>query len=446
MFKQKTSYSYKNPYKKQSYTLKEKIIFTILILCFIQFLSGVPLFGINRNILSSYLNSSILSNLSIFNLFSGMSFQNMSIFALGIAPYITSSIILQLLRIAIPRLDELCKDGQYGKEKTEKFTYIGACIVGILEIIPFVYSFSTSNLIIKNNALYTLLIGIQLFLGSAILIILGKLIDKRGIGNGISLILLINILSSIPTDIYNIYTMFIQGKNILNIVITIFIILFVLGITLIGTIYLQEGKKEVKTSFAGKLSNNKMSRYNESSIPLRVNMSGVMPIIFASSLMQMGPICITLFNIKEGSIWYTISKFLNQAYWFDLKDFKYTLGVIPYIVLVVFFSYFYNMISFNTTEVAQNLAKRGGTIKGIRTGKATSEYLDNQLKYLLLLGSLILIVIALIPVIVSGIFNISLSFGGTSVLIIVSVIMETYKIIEVETSTKKSNLLGGLHV
>lgn len=447
MFKRKTIYSYKNKYKNKTYSLKEKTIFTVIILILIQFLSCIPLYGINRDLLSSWLNSDLISSMGVFKMFSGLSFQNMSIFALGIAPYITASIVIQLLRVAIPSFDEICKDGATGKEKTEKYIYIGAVIIGILEIIPFVFNFVKNGLLIENNFVYISLVSVSLFIGSCILILLGKCIDKRGIGNGISLILLVNILSSIPTDFVNIHEMFISGKNIAQIIVTLSIIISIIVVTLLATIYLQEGKKDIKTCFSGKLSGNKNSKYSDSSIPLKVNMSGVMPIIFASSLLQIFPLCVALFGIKEG-FFYKISKFFNQANWFDLQNIHYTLGVIIYILLVVFFTYFYNMISFNTTEISQNLSKRGGFIKGIRPGKPTQEYLDKQLKYLLLLGAFMLVGIALIPIVISGIFNISLSFGGTSVLIIVGVILETYDKFKTENLNKKviqkSSILGGI--
>jgi preprotein translocase subunit SecY len=426
--------------------LKEKVTFTVLILILIQFLSGIPLFGINRELLSSWLDADAASAFGIFNMFSGMSFQNMSIFALGIAPYITSSIIIQLLRIAVPALDDICKDGQYGKENTEKITYITAAIIGVIEIIPFVYGFASGGLLIKNNALYIGIVGVSLFLGSAILIILGKLIEKRGIGQGISLILMLNILSTMPNDIMTIYAKFINDKSALKIILALVVIVLVIAFTLIGTVLLQEGKKDIKTSFSGKLSGNKMNRHSESSIPLRVNMAGVMPIIFASSLMQMPIMIVSFFGIDEKSWFAVVAKYLNQGNWFNLQDFKYTLGFIPYVLLVVFFAYFYNMISFNTNEISRDLAKRGGTIKGIRPGKTTAEYLDKQLEHLLLLGALMLICIASVPIVVSGLCGIQLSFGGTSLLIIVSVMVETYKAYETETLQDKAAKkgLGGI--
>lgn len=432
MFKGKTTYSYKNKFKKVTYSLKEKIIFTSLILILIQFLSQIPIYGINRELIDTWLTSDLSQALGIFTMFSGSSFANLSIFALGIAPYITSSIIIQLLRVAIPSLDEICKDGATGKDKAEKFTYIGAGIIGAIQIIPMVFNFASSGLLIENSALYIGIVSISLFLGSALLIFLGKTMDNRGIGNGISLILLVNILSTMPGDFYNIYAMFIKGKSPFIAIIAILVTLIIIVGTLIGVIYLNEGKKEIRTTNSGKMAGRKTMKGSGSSIPLKVNMSGVMPVIFASSLMQMFPVCVALFKVEETSILYKISNFFNQGNWFDFEHFYYTLGLIPYVFLVIFFAYFYNMISFNTKEISRNLASNGTIINGIRQGKPTEEFLNAQLKYLLLLGSLMLVVITLIPTIVSGVCGLYLSFGGTSLLIVVSVIVETYGKVKVE--------------
>lgn len=431
----KVTFKYKNKYQKKTYSLKEKILFTGFILCMVTILSQIPLFGINRDLIESWMNSDITSNLGVFGMFAGTSFERLSIFALGIAPYITSSIILQLLRVAFPKLDSICKDGQEGQKLTERYTYIGAGLLAILQIIPMMYNFVKNGLLIENNALYIGLVGSGLFIGGGLLIALGKIIDKRGIGNGISLILLMNILSSMPSDFVSIFEVYVHNKRLASGILAIIITFLIIIGTLIAVIFLQEGQKEIKTTFSSKISNNRMSknsRLQESIIPLKVNLSGVMPIIFASSLMQMFPLGVNLFEVDSNKFIFKLSKYFNQSNWFNAQDMKYTLGLLLYVVLVICFAYFYQMISFNTAEIANNLAKQGGTIKGIRPGKPTEEFLNKQLKYLILLGALMLIGIALIPMMISGFCNLGLSFGGTSVLIIVSVIVETYNKIKVE--------------
>lgn len=418
--------------KEKTSTLSQKLIFTSIILILIQFLSQIPIWGINREYISLWIDGDMSSIFGMFNIFSGMSFQNLSLFALGIAPYITASIILQLLRVAITPLDQMCKDAHDEKKFVEKITFILAFFIGILQVIPLVVNIASSGLLTQNTMAYKLLVGGSILIGSAIVIALGKIIDKKGVGNGISLILLINILSSLKMDFIGIYQMFISGKDFMTIGITIAITLAVIVFSLLVVIYLHEGKKDVKVMFSGRMQGGKIVKAPDSVIPLKVNMSGVMPVIFASTFVQLIPMIAVLFKAKEGSALLEISKYFNQTYWFNFGDIKYTIGVVFFFVAVVFFSYFYNMISFNTYDIANNLNKQGGTIAGIRPGKTTKEYLDAQVRYMILLGSLMLIIVAIIPMIIGGIANIGLSFGGTSIIIVVSVLLETYKTINIE--------------
>ena len=424
--------SSKNKYKTSEKTLAQKLLFTSIILIMLQFLSQIPIWGINRELISYWLDSDISNIFGVFNIFSGMSFENLSFFALGIAPYISASIILQLLRVAITPLDQMCKDAQNEKKFVEKITYVFAVIIGILQVIPLVMNFSNSGLLINDSFSCKLLVGVSILVGSAIMIALGKVIENKGIGNGISLILLMNILASMRGDFINIYNAFIYQKEIFSIVLTIIISLVVLLASFIIVIYLHEGKKDIRVTFAGRMQGGKTVKSADNTIPLKVNMSGVMPVIFASTLIQIVPMVVTLFNVATDSIIYEIAKYFNQMYWFNFGDIKYTAGVIIYFVLIVFFSYFYNMISFSAKDIADNLNKQGGTIAGIRPGKSTKDYLDNQVKYMILLGSLILIVISVIPMIVGGIIGMNLAFGGTSIIIVVSVLLETYKTIKLE--------------
>lgn len=421
---------YKN--KEKTSTLSQKLIFTSVILILIQFLSQIPIWGINREYISLWIKGDMSSIFGMFNIFSGMSFQNLSLFALGIAPYITASIILQLLRVAITPLDQMCKDSHDEKKFVEKITFILAFFIGILQVVPLVVNIASSGLLTQNTMPYKLLVGGSILMGSAIVIALGKIIDKKGVGNGISLILLINILSSLKMDFIGIYQMFISGKDFMTIGITIAITLIVIVFSLLVVIYLHEGKKDIKVMFSGRMQGGKIVKAPDSVIPLKVNMSGVMPVIFASTFVQLIPMVAVLFKAKEGSVLLEISKYFNQTYWFNFSDIKYTIGVVFFFIAVVFFSYFYNMISFNTYDIANNLNKQGGTIAGIRPGKTTKEYLDAQVRYMILLGSLMLIIVAIIPMIIGGIANIGLSFGGTSIIIVVSVLLETYKTINIE--------------
>lgn len=418
-------------------SLTQRICLTIGILLIVEFLSQIPLLGINREMISLWVDSAINSTFGMLNMFSGNSFQTLSIFALGIAPYITSSIILQLLRVAIPKLDRVCKDAKSEKEFVEKVTVIGALFIGIIQTIPVVINIANNGLLIENNWTYRLLVGGMIFIGSLILIGLGKFIDKKGIGKGISLILLVNILSSFKTDLMGIYGNFIMDKDATTIATTIAVAVLVIVFSLLVVIYLHEGKKDVKVVFSGKFQNGRTVKPADSSIPLKVNMSGVMPVIFASTLIQIVPMIVTFTGVSQDSTIFEISKYLNQSYWFIFSDMKYTIGVFLYFAAIVFFAYFYTMISFNTRDIAENLNRQGGTIAGIRPGKSTQQYLDSMVKYMVLLGALMLIVVTVIPMLIGGAVGYNLSFGGTSIIIIVSVLIETYKTYEAEKNVAK---------
>lgn len=417
---------------REKKSLGQRILITSLILLAIQFLSQIPLYGINRDLISLWVDSELTSGFGVFNIFSGNSFESLSIFALGIAPYISSSIILQLIRIAIPALDRKCKEAKSEQDFVENLTYLGAVILGIIQSLPIVLNLANNGLLIENTMGYKLLIGGSVFLGSMILIVLGKVIDKKGIGKGISLILLFNILTTFKSDIMNIYYNFIYEKDIQSIILTVVISLIVILLSLFIVIQLHEGKKNIKVTYAGRVNNNRMLKSADNVIPLKVNMSGVMPVIFASTIVQLFPMVVSLFNVSTDSVIYEISKYFNQLNWFNFSDIKYTIGILFYFVCIIFFSYFYNMISFNTRDLSENLSKNGGVVVGIRPGKSTKEYFDNQIKYLVLIGALFLIVVTVIPIFIGGLIGLNLSFGGTSIIIIASVLIETYNTIKTE--------------
>ena len=425
-------------YKKKEFSFKGKCIFTILMLIAIQIVSCIPLYGINREYLSIWLTEDMENAFSLFNLFSGNAFSQMSIFVIGISPYITSSIILQLLTMAIPRLEEIVKDGKVGQDKFKKITYIVAGALAIIQSIPIAINFGRSGLLIEYNALYVSIVSISMIIGSVIMIYCGKLIDDYGIGNGISLILLTNILSRVPSDIGTIYEMFCKGKNISAYVFTLFVSFAVIAVALIGVIFLQDGEKKVKVNSSARIKGNKsVSNGVNNEIPMKVNMAGVMPVIFASSLFQTYTLIITLLGADQTSIWYNISRYFNSRYWFNIHSLKYTWGFVIYCLLIYFFTIFYSVIVFNPIEVSNNLRKSGATIPGIRPGKPTADYLTQKMKSLRVVGAIMLIGVSLVPILVAAFSGLSsLSFGGTSIIIIVGVILETYQKIHTERLMK----------
>ena len=416
---------------KEKKSLGYRIGFTAIILLVIQFLSQIPLYGINRELISYWMNNELNTSLGIFNMFSGNAFESLSIFALGIAPYISASIVLQLLRVVIPSLDKKCKEASSEKDYVEKLTLIGAVILGFIQTIPIVLNISYNGLLIENTFGYKMLIGASVFFGSIILVLLGRLIDKKGIGKGISLILLFNILASFKVDLVSIFFTYIY-QNELKTALIASVIVVVLLFSFYVVIQLQEGKKDVKVTYAGRVAGNRSLKSADNIIPLKVNMAGVMPVIFASTIIQLFPMIVSLCKVSEDAVIYKISMYFNQMNWFNFSDIKYTLGLLVYLAVIVFFSYFYNMISFNTNDLANNLSKSGGVVAGIRPGKPTKDYFDKQLKYLVLVGALLLIVVTVIPILIGGAIGMNLSFGGTSIIIIAGVLIETYNTIQAE--------------
>lgn len=411
--------------KLKGLNLNQKILLTFLILILVQVFSQIPLYGINRELLSEQLNSTGLSALSIFTVLSGSSFTNLSIFALGVSPYISASIIIQLLRVAIPALENRCREAKSEKDFIERITFGVGIIFAVIQAIPLVFYIKTMGLLIENKFFYYFIVWLGIFIGSLIVMGLGKFIDKFGLGKGISLILLMNILTSLKTDILSVYNTFIVGQSYGTIAATIIVSVLIIFFSLYIVINMQEGKRDYHITNSSSLNKGRMGA-NRSHFTLKVSMSGVMPVIFAMTILQIYPMVIGLMGYSDGSIAYEISKYLNQNYWCNPSDIKYTLGCIIYIALIFFFSYFYNSISYNTYEISESLSKQGTTFNGIRPGKSTKDFLDSQIKSIGLVGSLMLIIVSLIPILIGGLVGMNLAMGGTSIIIIVGVFIETY--------------------
>ena len=413
--------------------LQKKLLITFLLLVLTQFLSNIPTPGINRDTLSTFFESNLGQALGFFSLFSGNSLQNMSMFMLGISPYITASIILQLLRVSFTKFDDMAKDGKEGERKYKIITYASGAIFGVIQAIPLAISFGKSGVLVENTPKYIALVSASLILGSVIFMLIGFLIDKFGIKNGISLILMTNIISRIPGDLMNIYEVYMHGQTIPHWILTILAVLLLSAFLIVWTIYLQDGEKRVPTQYSGRIAST--SQYgntkNESYIPIKVNVAGVMPIIFTLNIFQTVTLVLAMTGASNDGVGMHISRVLNTQYWFNPDNMIYTLGIILYAALLVFFQYFYTIIQFDTEKIANNLKAQGGVVTGIRPGKPTKEFLDKKLKSIIIVGSALLFVVAIVPVIVSGLSNLkSLSLGGTSIIIIVGVLVETYKLLE----------------
>ena len=420
---------------KNAFKIKEirvKLLFTFAMLVVIRVGSQLPVPGIDGTVFKEWFESQSGDAFNFFNAFTGGSFLNMSVFALNITPYITSSIIMQLLTIAIPKLEEMQKDGEDGRKKIASITRYVTVGLALIESIMMVVGFGNQGLIVNMGALTAISAVLALTAGSAFLMWIGETITEHGVGNGISIVLIINIISRIPNDLSTLYQKFVAGqKNIAPKVLASAIIIAVILVMIVLVVVLNAAERRISVQYAQKMQGRRLVGGNGSNIPLKVNTAGVIPIIFASSIMQFPVILCTLFGWGQNNrVWQHIQRGLTSSYWCNPSQPVYTIGLLVYIILVIFFAYFYTSITFNPIEIANNMKRQGGFIPGIRPGKPTVDYLNKILNYIIFIGAVGLTIICIIPFIFNGIFGASVTFGGTSLIIIVSVILETMKQIE----------------
>ncbi len=411
--------------------LRVKIFFTLCMIAVIRLGSTIPVPGINSAAFQQWFSSISSDNaLGFMDRFTGGSFERMSILALNITPYITSSIIIQLLTIAIPKFEEWQKDGEEGRKKLNRMTRYITIALALTESIAMAVGFYRNGYLLEKNWICVAQVVVALTAGSAFLMWLGERITDYGVGNGISIVLVINIISRMPSDISTLYEQFVQPQPLVTAVVYAIIVIAIIIAMIVMVIYLNDAERIIPVTYAKKLQGRRMMGGSGAEIPLKVNTAGVMPVIFAMSLFQFPIIISQLVGYSGTGVWSEILKYLNEGYWFDTEDWKYTLGAVVYMLLMIFFAYFYTSITFNPLEIADNMKKSGGFIPGIRPGKPTSDYLTEILNHVIFIGVCGLIIVSILPIALNGIFNASVSFGGTSLIIVVSVILETIKQIE----------------
>ena len=408
--------------------IRKKLIYTFLMLIVIRIGSQLPVPGVNRDYFAAWFAAQNNGAFNFFDAFTGGSFSSMSLFALGVNPYITSSIIVQLLTIAIPALEEMQKDGEDGKEKIQKITRYLTIVLALIEAVAMTIGFGNKGLLQEVSFINGLGVVAALVAGSCFIMWIGERITEKGVGNGISVVLLINIVSRMPDDFATLYGQFMQGKSVPMAILAAVIILAVVLLTIVLVIFLQDGVRKIPVQYAKKMQGRKMVGGQSTHIPLKVNTAGVIPVIFASSLMSFPSIIMMLLGKSNGHI----LNALSQQNWCSLETPWYSIGLLLYILLVVFFAYFYTSITFNPLEIANNMKRQGGFVPGIRPGKPTSDYLQKILKYIIFIGAIGLIIVAVIPIFFNGVFGASVSFGGTSLIIVVGVVLETIKQIEAQ--------------
>ena len=409
--------------------VRRRIFYIIFALIIIRAGSQIPVPGVDTSFFSNFFAGTSNDAFSFLNAFTGGGFDNFSIFALSITPYITASIIVQLLTIAIPKLEEMQKDGEQGRKKLEKITRALTIGLAVMESVAMCIVFG-NQLILELNALNAITVVVSLTAGSAFLMWLGEQINDKGVGNGISIVLLINILSRIPSDMVTLFENFVSGKTIAWATVAWIVIFVIIIFVVVLVLILNGAERRIPVQYSKKVVGRKTLGGQSSNIPLKVNTAGVIPIIFAASLMSFPSIIVSFTGTQLEGWGATVVGMLSSGNWFKPSNWFLTLGLILYVLLVIFFAYFYTSITFNPIEVADNMKKQGGFIPGIRPGKPTVDYLQSVLKYVIFIGAAGLVIVAVIPFVFNGLFNASVSFGGTSLIIIASVILETLKQIE----------------
>ena len=424
--------------------MRRKLLYLIWMIFVIRIGSQLPVPGVDSDFFKQWFESNTGDAFNFFDAFTGGSFTQMSIFALNITPYITSSIIIKLLTIAIPALEEMQRDGEEGRKKLTAITRYVTVGLALFESVAMAIGFGRQGMIPNMSFLKGIVVVASLTAGSAMLMWLGERITEKGIGNGISIVLTINIVSRIPSDISLLYENFVKGKTIAKGMLAACIIAVIILFVVVLVLILNGAERRIPVQYSRKMVGRKMMGGQSTNIPLKVNTAGVIPVIFASSIMSFPSIIAQFAGKGNGTgIGSEILRGLSSNNWCNPSQIQYSWGLIVYVVLCVFFAYFYTSITFNPLEVADNIKKQGGFIPGIRPGKPTSDYLTKILNYIIFIGAVGLVIVAVIPFFFNGVFGADVSFGGTSIIIIVGVILETVK--QVESQLLVRNYKGFLN-
>jgi len=399
--------------------LRRKMIFTLLMLVIFRIGSNIPVPGIDRTVLSQVFTGET-GLFDLFDLFSGGSFSNFTIFALSITPYITATIIIQLLTVAFPYFERLAKEGNEGRKKMAQITRYLTVALALVQALGLTVGLFRQA-VVDQSWFSFIVIMLVLTAGTSFLMWLGEQINENGVGNGISLLIFGGIVARIPSAIRSIMTKYSDGT--LSVVSLILFALFA-AVVVVGIIEIQQGTRKIPVQYAKRVVGRKMYGGQSTHIPLKVNQAGVIPPIFSLSLLQF-PLTITYFmqSTSAFSVWVTkwLSPSGNPGVW---------VYAILNVALIIFFNYFYTAITFNTVEVANNMKANGGFIPGIRPGKATIDYLNKVMSRISIVGALFLAVISTLPTLISEFTTMDVRFGGTSLLIAVGVALDTMKQLE----------------
>ncbi|AOL33144.1 MULTISPECIES: preprotein translocase subunit SecY [Geobacillus] len=404
--------------------IRNKIIFTLLMLIVFRIGTFIPVPGVNADVLKL---QDELNAFGVLNIFGGGALQNFSIFAMGVMPYITASIIVQLLQMdVVPKFTEWSKQGEVGRRKLAQFTRYFTVVLGFIQALGMSYGFNNlaGGMLIRNPGIGTyLLIAVVLTAGTAFLMWLGEQITAKGVGNGISIIIFAGIVSGIPTVLNQIYAQQFEnvGEDVFLRIVRLLLVALAVVAVIVGVIYIQQAFRKIPIQYAKRLEGRSPVGGHSTHLPLKVNPAGVIPVIFAVSFLIAPPTIASFFGTNDVTLW------IRRTF-----DYTHPVGMIIYVVLIIAFTYFYAFVQVNPEQMADNLKKQGGYIPGIRPGKNTQEYVTRILYRLTLVGSIFLAVVAVLPVFFVNFANLpsSARIGGTSLLIVVGVALETMKQLE----------------
>ena len=397
--------------------LRKKLIYTLWMFLFIRIGVAITVPGVDRVALAA--SNAANANSGFVNQFMSMitggANQDLALFALGVGPYITASIIMQLLQVAVSKLEELAKEGEEGRKKINKYTRYVTLGLAVIQSWAMVLSVRNKNVLVDQSIWTFLLVMISFIAGSMLVMWIGEQITEKGIGNGMSLYIFVGIIYSLPTNFAQI---FVLNKDKIYIPILVLIAF----IALVGfTVFMAQGERRVAVQYAKRMAGRKVYGGQSQYIPIKVNLGGVLPIIFAMSIMNFPQIIINLVGAQVSENWQMVLNWLN---WTN------PVGSVIYIILIFAFAFFYSTIAFNPMEIASNMKKSGGFVPGIRPGKPTSDYLVTVATRITLLGAIFLVVLAMMPLAFHYIFKVDVAFSGTSLLIVVGVVLETLKQME----------------
>ena len=395
--------------------LRKRLIFTLWMFLVIRVGAHITVPGIDTQAVMAMMNQGAGNMLNLMDVITGGAFKTMALFAFGVGPYITASIIMQLLQIAITKLEELAKEGEQGRKKINKYTRYVTLALAIIQATATTFTLSRQQpSVLVDNSIWTFLIVVISFVaGSMFVMWIGEQITQKGVGNGISLIIFVNIISRLPDSIRVMYQT--KGYLIPSIVVALFFVVIAF------VVLMAQGERRIAVQYAKRTAGRKVYGGQSQHIPIKVNLAGVLPIIFSMSIMNFPEIITNLFGGTTNEIWSTVLRNLNWTT---------PIGAVIYVVLIFAFAFFYSTIAFNPIEIASNMKKGGGFIPGIRPGKPTSDYLSDVATRITLLGAIFLAILAMTPLAFQHAFDVAIAFSGTSMLIVVGVALETLKQIE----------------